>query len=122
MGVTLHDSGEVESGGFTLTTEASLSDISTSGAYQLMIDTTNMAVGDRVRVDIYAKCLTGDTPEVVDWDEWAGVQDAKDRQKLFRIIPTDLAESNCIQFRLTWLAGTVPTAGSGLNWKVMKIG
>lgn len=95
-----------------------LLDTSAPGAYELQIDTVNMAAADVLELRIYAFILTGGTRRVAYFQQYTGVQPTDDILKISPLIATDLSDSGAIRFELNQTLGTA----RAYPWKVLKYG
>jgi hypothetical protein len=104
-----------ESGGTqsaTVTTEHTLYTTTDEGAFQLWVDTANMAAGDQLELRIYCKKVSGGTSRVVYYNLWANAQ--TDEPHKVSPIEASLYE---IKFTLKQIAGT----GRSYPWRVVSI-
>jgi len=97
----------------TVTTEHTLTTITTAGTYVLALDLSDMAAGDVVEVRAYLKVLTGSTEAVLYFDVWADVQPDDDVVKFLVPIPTVYS----CKFTLKQTAGT----SIDVEWEAIDI-
>jgi len=97
----------------TVTTEHTLTTITTAGTYCLMINLEPAAAGDVFEIRAYVKTLTGSTERVLYYDVWADDQPTDDELKITVPIPTVYST----KFTLKQTAGTSRT----IEWIAIDI-
>jgi len=108
MAVTLEASGTAD---VTLDSESTLSTITDSGVYELVVDLDEMVNGDITIVRIYEKCLTGGTENLAFERTYAHVQ----AEPIIHSVP--------VPSDISWKATIEQTDGTARDypWKVLSI-
>lgn len=97
----------------TVTTEHTLTTITTAGTYVLAINLNPAAAGDVFEIRAYVKVLTGSTERVYLYDVWADAQPTDDQVKMTIPIPTVYS----CKFTLKQTAGT----GRSIEWEAIAL-
>ena len=100
----------------TVGTENFSASINVAGAFQYIVDTTNMVAGDVLELRVYQMVLTAGTQRVLYLGRWAGAQPTDDLIKSSQIVGNDLTDANSIRFSLNQTFGTA----RAFPWKVLQ--
>ena len=99
----------------TLNTETFLSSPNAAGTFVFEIDTTNMASGDSLTINIYSTVLSGGNPDLL--YTWA-LTNAQSAPVWISVpVPNDLAATNALRFSINQTAGTA----RAYAWKVLQL-